>query len=211
LLPYLRHKAQNPSAICQKWIPMSRRIEVVAPNPAWPEEYQAIKARIATIDAPFLRIDHIGSTAVPELAAKDVIDVQITVAELASERVSAALPELGYLSRVGITHDLLTGLDSSSSELAKRFCVAMLNQRAAHIHIREQGRLNQVYPLLFRDFLRANPTVRDAYAEVKIQLAARFTEDVDAYYAIKDPYMDTVYFAAQLWAEKTGWEVPAPE
>lgn len=190
---------------------MSRRIEVVAPNPAWPQEYQAIKARIATIDAPFLRIDHIGSTAVPELAAKDVIDVQITVAELASERVSAALPELGYLSRVGITHDLLTGLDSSSPELAKRFCVAMLNQRAAHIHIREQGRLNQVYPLLFRDFLRANPTVRDAYAEVKIQLAARFAEDVDAYYAIKDPYMDTVYFAAKLWAEKTGWEVPAPE
>jgi len=75
-----------------------------------------------------------------------------------------------------------------------------------NIHIREQGRINQRYALLFRDFLRYDSVVRDAYAAVKKELAKRFSSDRDAYYAIKDPYMDTIYQAAKLWAKLSDWK-----
>ena len=71
--------------------------------------------------------------------------------------------------------------------------------------MREEGRLNQLYPLLFRDFLRADEPTRLAYEDIKRELARRFADDVEAYYAIKDPYMDTVYRAALMWKEATAW------
>jgi GrpB-like predicted nucleotidyltransferase (UPF0157 family) len=58
---------------------------------------------------------------------------------------------------------------------------------------------------MFRDFLRNDDFMREAYQKLKIELAERFPDDVKAYYAIKDPYMDTVYRAAQLWAEWNKW------
>jgi len=48
--------------------------------------------------------------------------------------------------------------------------------------------------------------MRNAYQTIKIELAKYFPDDIDAYYAIKDPYMDTVYRAAQAWAKLTGWQ-----
>ena len=66
--------------------------------------------------------------------------------------------------------------------------------------------MNQEYALLFRDYLRAETSVRDAYGAIKKELADRFGDDVDAYYAIKDPHMDTVYHAAKLWAKLEHWK-----
>jgi len=65
--------------------------------------------------------------------------------------------------------------------------------------VRKLGRLNQQYPLLFRDYLIADANVRQAYEQVKRELATRFAHDSQAYYAIKEPYMDTLYRAALLW------------
>ena len=62
--------------------------------------------------------------------------------------------------------------------------------RRVNLHVRVAGRANQRYPLLFRDYLRANAVAREAYAEVKRELARLHPADVDAYYAIKDPVCD---------------------
>ena len=73
------------------------------------------------------------------------------------------------------------------------------------MHVRVQGRANQRYPLLFRDYLRAHPGPTGAYAELKRRLAAHLA-DPDTYPEVKDPAVDLIYFAAEEWAEVTGWE-----
>src|SRR5258708_11940923 len=74
----------------------NRQIIIVAYRPQWTEEYEAIAGRLRdTVGDMALRVDHIGSTAVPGLAAKDVIDVQITVRELTPDLEPALLPA-GY-------------------------------------------------------------------------------------------------------------------
>ena len=180
-------------------------IQIIDHNPAWEAEFKQIALSLReTVGEHAERIDHIGSTAVPKLAAKDIIDIQISVSELANTEVIDLLLSVGYVSVENLA-DNLVGAPSDSEELMKRFVRQPEGQRRTHIHIREVGRLNQIYPLLFRDYLRNNSIVRDAYQIVKMELAERFTNDSKSYYAIKDPYMDTVYEAAKSWAEINNW------
>ena len=79
---------------------------------------------------------------------------------------------------------------------------------AANVHIRVQGRFNQRYPLLCRDYLRAHPLAAAAYGTIKQNLAARFPHDAEAYYDIKDPVFDLIMAAAEDWARATGWSEP---
>ncbi len=146
------------------------------------------------------------STAVPGLAAKDVIDVQITVASLDNNDAVSRLQQAGYVFRQEITRDNLVNMPDTSSQLAKRFFNQQPGNRASNIHVREHARLNQLYPLLFRDYLRTDADTRMAYEQIKRELAKRFADDVSAYYAIKDPYMDTVFRAALLWRDQTRWQ-----
>lgn len=175
-------------------------IAVVAANPAWPDEFAAIAAHLQRVLGSLaLSIDHIGSTAVPGLAAKDVIDIQITVADLTDTTAVLRLVEAGYNHRPQIQADELTGFDGDPAQLAKQFFREIPGTRRANLHLREQGRLNQNYPLLMRDFLRAKSDIRDAYAQFKKELANRFANDLDAYISVKDPYMDLLYRSACLW------------
>ncbi len=76
------------------------------------------------------------------------------------------------------------------------------------MHVREQGRLNQRYPLLFRDYLRADSVAAEAYAQVKRALAIAAPDDWDTYYAVKDPVCDVIIAAAEHWAVRVGWTPP---
>ncbi len=179
-------------------------IEIVDPDPTWPDQFVVIRDTLADVlgdDA--LRIDHIGSTAVPGLAAKDVIDVQITVATL-DEAIVERLQAAGYTTRPDITSDLLVGCDDVD-ELAKRYVQERSGERRANIHIRAAGRRNQRYALLFRDHLRGDDVVRDAYGQLKRHLAGLYPDDPEGYYDIKDPVMDIIYRGAEAWADATGW------
>ena len=181
-------------------------IEIVDYDPAWPDDFGVLARSLSgALGELAKRIDHIGSTSVPGLVAKDIIDIQVTVDDITCTRIVPAMQAGGFLHRPDITRDSLTGITPDSPELSKRYFKEPQGSRVANIHVREAGRLNQQYALLFRDYLRAKPEVRAAYAEIKQQLAKQFAEDVDAYYDIKDPYMDTIYFAARDWAELTGW------
>ncbi len=77
------------------------------------------------------------------------------------------------------------------------------------MHVREHGRPNQRYALLFRDYLRADPVAASAYGELKRALAAATGADRDAYYEVKVPACDLIVAAAEHWAARIRW-TPAP-
>lgn len=183
-------------------------ITIVDYRPAWPDEYRALAARLRGVAPAGARLHHIGSTSVPLLAAKDVIDLQMTVGAL--EAVDgAALARIGFVERPGLSDHAPPGGPLPPAELAKRFFRG--GPRAANLHIRVEGRFNQRYALLCRDYLRAQPTAAAAYALIKRRLAERFPADEDAYYDIKDPVFDLLMAGAELWAQGTGWCLPPGE
>lgn len=179
---------------------MSHRIEIVEYDPRWPDEFAALASELrAALGTLALAIDHIGSTSVPGLAAKNVIDVQVTVAALAPE-VTRAMVAAGFTHRDDIIADHVpAGADPAPAQWAKLYFQNKPSALRAHIHVRVAGAPNQRYPLLFRDYLRAHPETAAALAEIKRQLAARFPDDADAYYAIKDPVCDVIWNAAREW------------
>jgi GrpB-like predicted nucleotidyltransferase (UPF0157 family) len=80
------------------------------------------------------------------------------------------------------------------------------DMRPMNFHVRQAGRANQRYALLFRDYLRNNPGAAGSYALIKRELIRLNAGDVEAYYAVKDPVCDLIIGAANLWAETTGWQ-----
>ncbi len=190
---------------------MSDAIAIVPYDERWPAEFRRLGAVLRGALGPLAeRIDHIGSTAVPGLAAKDVIDVQVTVAALDAAAIATALAPLGYTPYAGIARDHVPpGRDEAPAEWQKLYFLAPAGQRRTHLHVRQAGRANQRYALLFRDYLRAAPATAAGYAQVKVALARLHPEDQDVYYDVKDPVCDIIIDAAERWAAATGY-VPGP-
>lgn len=186
-------------------------IEIVAYQSKWPAEFREIAGAIRrVVGAAALRIDHIGSTAVPGLAAKNVIDVQISVAAFDDDGVDR-LTELGYSRAADINSDHCPpNGDAHPDQWRKWFFRAPLGQRPTNTHVRILGRANQQYPLLFRDYLRVHPATAAAYAELKRQLA-RELRDPSVYPDVKDPAVDLIYLAAVEWAAASGWRLGASD
>ncbi len=182
-------------------------ITIVPYNPAWPQEFATLARQLRSALGPdALRIDHIGSTAVPGLNAKDIIDIQVTVAALEPfDRQTAALAAAGFDVRPELwTDHLPPGATGPASDWQKRMVRPGPNRRPANIHVRVAGSPNQRYALLFRDFLRARPRSAAAYAELKRRLALHLGEIRD-YAEVKDPACDLIFEAAESWAVQTNW------
>lgn len=180
-------------------------IEIVPPRQSWTAEFRPLKQVLRSLAPPGATIHHIGSTAVPGLAAKDVIDIQVSVDRL-SDIDCAALEQAGFVGRYDLVDHSPPGLNLAEAELRKLFFRGP--GRAANIHIRERGRFNQRFALVTRDFLRAHPMAASAYGQIKQSLARRFPTDVDAYYEIKDPLFDIILVGAEVWADHVGWSEP---
>ena len=176
-------------------------------NPKWAEEFESIKSSLQEIVGDLaLRIDHIGSTSVPGLGAKDIIDIQITVKEL-DDQIKQSLINAGYRYWGTIARDHVPqGEDDNPKLWQKFFFNPPEGQRPANIHIRVDGHPNQIYPLLFRDYLRAHPNAAKSIELIKREIAKRHANDVDAYYDIKDPVYDLIWDAALEWSRHTGWK-----
>jgi GrpB-like predicted nucleotidyltransferase (UPF0157 family) len=183
-------------------------IEIVAYNPNWPEAFEAIASVVKSgLGSLALRVDHIGSTSVPGLAAKDIIDVQVTVSRF-DDALTQAFQALGYTLHAPISRDHQPpGYTGPESEWEKRYFQPPAGQRPTHMHVRIAGRANQRYPLLFRDYLRVHPASASAYAALKRELASYHGEDRIAYTIIKDPVCDIIMASAEEWALNTGWSV----
>lgn len=181
-------------------------ITILPYNGRWPQEFDQIKAALSdALGALALRIDHIGSTSVPGLGAKDVIDVQVTVTSL-SEAVQQALLEAGFQQFTeAATDHVPPGADPAPEHWQKLLFIEPEGQRRANIHVRAAGGPNQRYALLFRDYLRTHPNAVKSLEVIKRELAKHHGDDVEVYYDIKDPVYDLIWDAAQSWAEATNW------
>jgi GrpB-like predicted nucleotidyltransferase (UPF0157 family) len=182
-------------------------IQIVEYNPGWPGEFEKI-ARVVggALGEKALRIDHIGSTSVPGLAAKDIIDVQVSVGQF-DDALTAAFASIGYTLRGDIMGDHLPpGFTGPESEWEKRYFRPPVDLRPTHMHVRILGRANQRYALLFRDYLRTHPLAAGGYANLKRILAQFHGDDPDAYSDIKDPVCDIIMQSAEEWANVTMWE-----
>ena len=182
-------------------------LAIIDYRPQWPGDFARYGELLRNALGPLaIRIDHIGSTAVPGMAAKDVIDIQVTVADLSNE-VAAAIRQAGFRSHSRVAQDHVPpGHDDHPAQWSKMSFKEPPGDRRSHIHVRISGRANQRYPLLFRDFLIASPAMASAYAEAKRRLAANLA-DPSTYPEVKDPVVDLIYLAARDWAERTGWSL----
>jgi dephospho-CoA kinase len=174
--------------------------ELVPHNPAWRDDALRIIKRIEmACGERALRVDHIGSTAVPDMEAKDVIDIQITVASLdVADELVGPLTDAGYPRIERITQDWPHTGDSALWR--KRIHCAADSGRPANVHIRIAGSPGQQFALLFRDWLRANAGVQDEYVSVKRHALA-----APDYAEAKEPWFADAYRRAWEWAEATGW------
>ena len=140
-----------------------------------------------------LRVEHVGSTAVPGLAAKPVIDVQISVADVADE--ARYLPHLEA-----------AGMQLRSTDDIHRFLRPVPGQpRNVHIHVCTVGGAWEREHLLFRDYLRAHPAACDDYAEAKLAAIATWHDDRWAYTEAKTAIILDILDAAEPWAAATNW------
>lgn len=187
------------------WKGTQRRI--FSYNPDWPEEFGEIARHLRdSLADKALRIDHIGSTSVPGLAAKDVIDIQITVGSL-DAGVDLALASIGYTRAENVVADHIPpGYPHDPLQWQKWYFRPPSGQRPTNTHVRVAGRANQRLPLLFRDYLRSHPHAAEAYARLKMRLADNLA-NAAMYPDVKDPAVDLIFFLAENWALETGWSL----
>jgi len=181
-------------------------VVIVPYRQAWIDEFEAVKRRLSRTLGPLARrIDHIGSTAVPDMPAKDAIDVQVIVTSLhPTRRITDAMARIGYQLRPGdwnLRDHVPAGWRGPDSEWDKLVFGPPAGERPTNVHVRVEGRANERYALLFRDYLRANDGARQAWAEFKRRLSSQFTTDLATYGQLKDPATDLLIVAAEQWAE----------
>lgn len=185
----------------------ARPIIIVDYRPEWAGEFTAVARPLyEALGELALRIDHIGSTSVPGLAAKDIIDVQVTVRDFTPD-LEAAFQQAGY-SRLDYNQDHrppnATGPDC---DWEKQMYRPAPGSRPINLHVRRAGSANGRYALLFRDYLRAHTLAAGAYARAKVALMQHGPTDWDLYYDVKDPICDVIMAGAEDWAASTGWRL----
>lgn len=158
-------------------------ISLVAYDHVWPRRFEDERAELARVLAPWLvgPIEHIGSTAIPGLLAKPVIDIMAGVADLTSSSPArAAAATLGYVYfpyRPDVMH---------------WFCKPSPAHRTHHLHLVPVSSPLWADRIAFRDYLRSEPGSAAAYAALKIQLAAQYKFDREAYTEGKSAFVAAV-------------------
>ncbi|HTZ76407.1 MAG TPA: GrpB family protein [Stellaceae bacterium] len=165
------------------------QIVVAEYDPLWPVMFEQERVRLVSALGPMvLVIEHVGSTAVPGLAAKPIIDLLVGVESLAAARSRAIEPlvALGYAY-----------LPEYASWLPDELFFRKGVPWTHHVHIMEPSGPRWRNRLLFRDYLRAHPEAAQAYATLKRNLAAVLKDDIAAYRGAKDDFVAEVMARAR--------------
>ncbi|MGO4187576.1 dephospho-CoA kinase [Pseudarthrobacter sp. TAF60_1] len=184
------------------------------PQAGWAAQAARLRARVlAAAPDDILSVDHIGSTAVPGLAAKDVIDLQVTVAGLdVADRIAPLLSDAGFPAVQGANFDTPKPPASDRADWEKRFHANADPGRAVNLHVRPAGSSGWRYALLFRDWLRSDPEAAALYAGHKRALTEQIaeTKGTHAYAEAKEPWFTEVAWPRMdAWAAHTGWQPPS--
>jgi GrpB-like predicted nucleotidyltransferase (UPF0157 family) len=169
-------------------------------RPSWPLEFEEYKKKILDCAGHLIeRVDHIGSTSVPGLVAKDVIDIQIGVRDFTNiNTLKVVLAGLGFEMVEEFKQDHVPGREFSefAPGWEKRFFKS-LGSRPVHIHVRQVGEKNYEFALGFRDYLRGCSEAAHIYGQFKQRLAKAVQDNLKAYTLIKDPVCDLIYLLAK--------------
>lgn len=186
---------------------------LVPHDPTWPDQAARLIARIRNaLGDKAVGVQHIGSTSVPGLAAKDVIDLQVGVGSLAGAdepAFVAALADAGFPRVDGVAQDRPKPSLPDPAQWRKRFHASADPGRAANLHVREIGSAAWRFALLFPDWLGQVPAEQADYEGEKRRLAG-CSATTETYAAAKEPWFDRAHERALEWAERTGWTTPAP-
>lgn len=173
-------------------VPERGPVALVEPDPDWARHGRRLVERLrAVCGARALRVEHIGSTAVPGLAAKDVVDLQVEVASREdAEALAGPLVQGGFPRRDDVDGDPpRPTLDPDPAQWWKRLHRAADPGRPANVHVRVAGSTSARAALALRDLLRHDPAARARYEAEKRRLAALHPDDVDAYAEGKTPVL----------------------
>jgi GrpB-like predicted nucleotidyltransferase (UPF0157 family) len=158
-------------------------VYVVPYDPAWPRRFEEERELLARALAPWIAgtIEHIGSTAVPGLPAKPVIDIMVGVGDLPSSLdARAALAPLGYV------------YSPYRADVMHWFCKPSPAHRTHHLHLVPSRSPLWVERIAFRDYLRTSAEARAEYAALKTTLAERHRFDREAYTDAKGPFIQRI-------------------
>jgi dephospho-CoA kinase len=181
-----------------------QEVTIVDYQPRWPAEFACIAAQLRTaLGSTAVAIDHVGSTSVPGLAAKDCIDIQVRVVAVDEQSAMALLTPIGFRRRPEPWNQSEC---SSGVTCSKLVFAPPIGARRCNVHIRRQDAPNARYALLFSDYLRADDIAREAWGEFKKRLATS-VRDLSHYGRIKAPATEVLMQAAERWVVATGWAV----
>jgi GrpB-like predicted nucleotidyltransferase (UPF0157 family) len=159
-----------------------RRVLVVDYDPSWPDMFEVLRRPVwAAVRDVAVSVEHVGSTAVPGLAAKPIIDMDVIVAS------SDSLPEaIGRLATLGYIYRGNLGIDDREAFDSPQ------GLPAHHLYVCPEESVALANHLALRDFLRRDAVAVAEYSRIKRQLAARFPDDIDSYITGKTDFILTV-------------------
>lgn len=169
-------------------------VEVVPYDRVWPQRYAEMRGRLVEVLGPVARrIEHVGSTAVAGLAAKPVVDIQVSVEDLRDEPAyRGAIESLGFGLRYRKAH-------------WRYFRPIPGIPRDYQVHVCQSGSKWERDHLLFRDYLRVLPDRAAEYGTLKRDLAPRYGSDRVGYTDAKAPFIKETLQRAEEWARRTDW------
>ncbi|MBF2028290.1 MAG: GrpB family protein [Oscillatoriales cyanobacterium C42_A2020_001] len=167
------------------------KVEVISPDPAWQEEFQKESQQLAwAMGENIVAIHHIGSTAIPGIYAKPVIDFLIEVKSIVkTDEQNGAMTTIGYeaMGEFG-----LPGRRYFRKKLSPEI-------RTHNVHTYEVGSPEITRHLAFRDYMIAHPDDAQQYSELKRQLAKQYPHDIEGYMDGKDEFVKMMQKKAMIW------------
>lgn len=164
-------------------------VELAPYDPEWRRCFEAEKARLQAAIGPYvLEIQHVGSTSIPGMLAKPILDIAVAVASFEAARVCIPpIEELGYEYR-------------GENGIPRRHFFVKGDPRTHHLHVNELGSVAWENHVLFRDALIRDPVLAEAYAALKVDLARRYPTDREAYTEGKALFIQRVLAQARIAA-----------
>jgi GrpB-like predicted nucleotidyltransferase (UPF0157 family) len=154
-------------------------VAVVDYDPTWPDEFERLKSRVeAVLGDELVRVEHVGSTAVPGLAAKPVVDLYAVVGDM--DRATEMLTMVGYVGEGELGVPGRRGFAWPPAETRHHLYVCLPGDEGLAAVVR------------FRDYMRANEDKALEYAELKRELAARHRDDREAYAEGKASFIEAI-------------------